>query len=88
MRPCRTGFKIGPLFAANPDVAESLLVAVASRVPGQPIFLDVPETNRDALALAARYKMREVFGCARMVLGPIPKLPDAEIFGVTTFELG
>jgi len=88
MRPCRIGYKIGPLFAANPGVAESLLVAVASRVPGEPIFLDVPEINRDALALAARYKMSEVFGCARMVLGPVPELPDAEIFGVTTFELG
>ena len=88
MRPCRIGHKIGPLFAANADVAESLLVAVASRVPGEPIFLDVPEINRDALALVARYGMSEVFGCARMVLGPIPRLPDAEIFGVTTFELG
>jgi len=88
MRPCRTGYKIGPLFAANANVAESLLVAVASRAPGEPIFLDVPEINDDALALVARYGMRVVFGCARMVLGPIPKLPDAEIFGVTTFELG
>ena len=88
MRPCRTGYKIGPLFAANSVVAESLLVAVASRVPGEPIFLDIPETNRDALALAARYGMSEVFSCARMVLGPIPELPDAEIFGVTTLELG
>ena len=25
--------------------------------------------------------MREVFGCARMYLGPAPDLPDAEIFG-------
>ncbi len=88
MRPCRIGHKIGPLFAANADVAESLLVAVASRVPGEPIFLDVPEINRDALTLVARYGMSEVFGCARMVLGPIPQLPDAEIFGVATFELG
>jgi len=88
MRPCRTGYKIGPLFAANADMAESLLVAVASRVPGEAIFLDVPEHNRDALALVERYRMSEVFGCARMVLGPIPQLPDAEIFGVTTFELG
>jgi Acetyltransferase (GNAT) domain len=88
MRPCRTGYKIGPLFAANVAVAESLLVAVASRVPGEPIFLDVPEINRDAVALVARYGMSEVFGCARMVLGLVPQLPDAEIFGVTTFELG
>src|ERR1051325_4210970 len=32
MRPCRIGYKIGPLFAANPNVAESLLVSIASRV--------------------------------------------------------
>ena len=69
-------------------MAESLLIALGSQVPGEPIFLDVPEINRGALALAARYGMSEVFGCARMVLGPIPELPDAEIFGVTTFELG
>ena len=37
---------------------------------------------------SAHHGMKEVFGCARMVLGPIPKLPDDEIFGVTTFELG
>jgi len=88
MRPCRTGHKIGPLFAANSSVAEQLLIAFASRVPGEPIFLDVPEINRDAVALVADHGMKEVFGCARMVLGPVPKLPDDEIFGVTTFELG
>ena len=88
MRPCQTGHKIGPLFAANATVAEQLLIALGSRVPGEPIFLDVPEINRDALALVARHNMKEVFGCARMVLGPIPRLPDDQIFGVTTFELG
>ncbi len=88
MRPCRVGHKIGPLFAANADVAERLFVALAARVPGEPIFLDAPEVNRDAMALAERHGMSEVFGCARMVLGPVPELPDAEIFGVTTFELG
>src|SRR6478672_9119708 len=71
MRPCRTGYKIGPLFAANAGVAESLLIALGSRVPGEPIFLDVPEINRGAVELVARYRMSEVFGCARMVVGPI-----------------
>jgi hypothetical protein len=32
--------------------------------------------------------MTEVFGCAKMTLGPPPVLPWPEIFGVTTFELG
>jgi hypothetical protein len=30
----------------------------------------------------------EVFGCARMYLGPPPALAHRRIFGVTTFELG
>lgn len=88
MRPCRVGHKIGPLFADSPTAAERLFTAVASRVPGEPIYLDVPEINADAMALAARHEMAEVFGCARMVLGPVPALPHEEIFGVTTFELG
>jgi hypothetical protein len=40
------------------------------------------------MALARRHRMREVYGCARMYLGPRPPLPEDEIFGVTTFELG
>jgi hypothetical protein len=88
MRPCRIGYKIGPLFAANTTVAESLLVALDSRVPDQPVFVDVPENNREALELVARHGMKQSFGCARMILGPAPQLPDDEIFGVTTFELG
>ena len=88
MRPCRIGYKIGPLFAANTTGAESLLLALGSRVAGQPVFVDVPEKNREALALVARHGMKQSFGCARMILGPVPHLPDGEIFGVTTFELG
>ena len=65
-----------------------IMATVGFMAGGGPGGKRVPEINADALALVARYKMREVFGCARMVFGPIPQLPDAEIFGVTTFELG
>ncbi len=88
LRPCRVGHKIGPLFAADAAAAERLFVALSRRVPGEPIFLDLPEANAAALALARRHGMREVFGCAKMYLGPPPQLPEDEIFGVTTFELG
>jgi ribosomal protein S18 acetylase RimI-like enzyme len=88
LRPCRMGHKIGPLFAADAEAAERLFVALSRRVSGQPIYLDVPETNPAAVALARRHGMSEVFGCAKMYLGPRPALPEAEIFGVTTFELG
>lgn len=88
VRPARDGYRIGPLFADDPAVAEALFSAATARVAGAPVFLDVPERNADALALAARHGMEEVFGCARMTLGPPPELPWDEIYGVTTYELG
>lgn len=88
IRPCRTGYKIGPLFADNADFADALFRALVSQVPGEPVYLDVPEGNPAALELAHRYNMGEVFGCAKMYFGPAPKLPEHEIFGITTFELG
>jgi len=88
IRPCRQGFKIGPLFAADGDTAEALYRGLGDIAPGAPVFLDVPEDNAQAMALAERHGMREVFGCARMYYGPPPIVPQGEIFGVTTFELG
>jgi hypothetical protein len=88
LRPCQTGFKIGPLFADTPAIAESLFTALSAEAPGQPIFLDTPEDNPAALQLAARHGLKEVFGCARMYTGIAPNLPLNNIYGVTTFELG
>lgn len=88
VRPCQEGFKIGPLFADSPDVAEALFAALSEHAAGQPIFLDTPENNPAALALAQRHGLTEVFGCARMVYGTAPDLPWSRIYGVTTFELG
>ena len=88
VRPCRQGSKIGPLFAADGETADALFRTLGDIAPGEPIFLDVPENNPQAVALAQRHRMREVFGCARMYYGPPPFLPYGEIFGVTTFELG
>jgi len=88
MRPCRSGFKIGPLFADDAVAANDLYLALSGQVPGEPVFLDVPENNPAGLELARRHDMAEVFGCAKMYIGARPRLPDHEIFGVTTFELG
>jgi GNAT superfamily N-acetyltransferase len=87
-RPCSTGHRIGPLFADDPEVADALYVALASRLAGAIVYLDVPEVNPAAVELAARHGMVEVFPCARMTLGTPPELPWDEIYGVTTFELG
>ncbi len=89
IRPCRVGFKIGPLFADTPEVAEALYRSLVSHAPaGSPVYLDVPEVNEAALALAGRYGMRRVFETARMYNGEAPAIDLSRVFGVTTFELG
>ena len=88
IRPCRHGFKIGPLFADSDEGADLLFRALAAGAKGAEIFLDCPEPNRSATALAARYGLSPVFETARMYRGPAPGLPLARIYGITTFELG
>lgn len=87
-RPCRQGYKIGPLFADNKTAAEQLFCALSNEVQGQVIYLDVPENNIAAVEMAQKYQMKEVFGCAKMYYGTRPILPEQQIFAVTTFELG
>ena len=88
IRRCREGCKIGPLFADDPAAAEALFAALALFAGDGPVFLDVPENNLAAMALARRHGMEEVFGCARMYLGPLPAIDQARVFGITTFEFG
>lgn len=88
IRRCGDGCKIGPLFADDAAAAENLYTHLARFAAGGPLFLDAPENNPAAMDLVRRYRMTEVFGCARMYLGPAPDLAHDRIFGVTTFELG
>ena len=89
LRPCVTGYKIGPLFADDPSVAECLFAALSKSAPqGAPIYLDVPSVNPAAVALTEKHNMRAVFETARMYTRENPALPFNRLFGVTTFELG
>jgi ribosomal protein S18 acetylase RimI-like enzyme len=88
LRACRCGFKIGPLFADDPQIAGALFQGLASRVPGQPIFLDTPEANPAAIELARRHGMEPVFETARMYTKGSPAGRIDHCFGVTTLELG
>ncbi|MBV5326886.1 MAG: GNAT family N-acetyltransferase [Chlorobium sp.] len=89
IRTCRSGSKIGPLFADRADLAEELFCALKASAPeGSPLFLDIPEVNPEAVKLAQRHNMTVVFETSRMYQGNIPELPLGNIYGVTTFELG
>ena len=89
IRPCRVGYKVGPLFANDAESAERLLRALISRAePGEPVQVDIPAVNPSALELVQAHAMRPVFQTARMYAGQAPDLPLDRMFGITTFELG
>jgi hypothetical protein len=88
IRPCRRGYKIGPLVADDRTTAEAVLAALLEAVGGGEIFLDVPSVNRDAGALAQDLGLAPVFETACMYTGAIPSLHLQRVFGVATFELG
>jgi GNAT superfamily N-acetyltransferase len=88
IRQCMNGHKIGPLFADSPEIAEAIYRGLAATVPGELIYLDTPEPNAAAVALARSHGMTEVFGTERMYTREIPQLPLRRIFGITSFELG
>ena len=89
LRPCRVGYKLGPLFADDAALADRLLRALAAQLPeGTRVQLDLPAINADAVALAAAHGMTAVFETARMYNGAAPALPLGRLYGVTSFELG
>lgn len=89
IRPCKIGWKIGPLFAENPEIARAILNNLLALIPeNQTFYLDVPEPNHDAIRLAESFNMSVVFGTARMYTREEPEIDIYKIFGVTTFELG
>lgn len=88
LRPCREGSKIGPLFAETPEAARAVFASLLARAPAGPVFLDVPEPNVQAIIMAREASMVPAFETARMYAGQAPELPLAQIYGITSFELG
>jgi len=87
VRACREGFKVGPLFADDLDVALALLAALA-RACGGEIQIDVPDTQREFSAALEAAGLARGFETARMYRGPVPAIRLGGVYGVTSLELG
>lgn len=88
IRACRKGYKIGPLFADEAELADELFQALCLHAKGDLVYLDTPERNPAALELARRYGMSKMFETARMYTQEEPEMDLSKIYGITTFELG
>ncbi|MFF3620638.1 GNAT family N-acetyltransferase [Streptomyces sp. NPDC002467] len=88
IRPSSGAHRIGPLYAADPAVADALLRGLARSAAGAAVAVDVPDANPRAAGLFEALGLEPTFETARMYTGPTPELPSAELFGVTSLELG
>ncbi len=88
IRKATTGYKVCPLFADNPTIAEALYQACLNAINDESLFLDIPMSNEAAKALVKKYEATYIFECARMYYGTPPTVALDKIFGITTFELG
>ncbi|UYN95168.1 MAG: GNAT family N-acetyltransferase [Enhydrobacter sp.] len=88
MRVCRAASRVGPLYAASPDIAAALVSDLAARLGAKSVAIDVPDINRPAMALAGQLGLKPSFETARMYTGADPEIELAGLYGVTSLELG
>jgi hypothetical protein len=88
IRKCFDGYKIGPLFCDNYQIAYKIFNGLISNIRDENIFLDIMETNEDAKRLVLGLGMKPVFTTARMYTKKSPDIRWNNVFGLTTFELG
>jgi len=89
IRPAARGWRVGPLFAETPQLADTLFRSLVGQLPpGTEYFIDIPESNGNAEVLTLRHHLEPGFKTARMYANGTLTLPTAEIYGTTTLELG
>lgn len=86
-RACRDGFKVGPLFAREIDVAVTLFASLAGACGGD-IHIDVPGGKEEFSTLLEAAGLSRGFETARMYRGAAPSIGLGGVYGVTSLELG
>lgn len=91
IRPCLLrdgeGWRIGPLLADTPSLAELLLNRLIQRHPGV-VLLDSPGANPFAAELLHRLGFISISQTLRMYRGEQPPISLDEVYGLACLELG
>jgi hypothetical protein len=88
VRAAVSASRIGPLYAASPEIAAALVGKLAAAIPGRGIAVDMPDFNQAGLELAGQLGLRPAFETARMYTGAEPAIDRPGLFGVASLELG
>jgi len=90
---CIDGYKIGPLFANDKEIAQKLYASFAYilQVKRNIVHLDVPENNQTAVKLATQFGLYKTFETTRMYKSKEPlieKPSNSNVYAITTLEIG
>ncbi len=88
MRRCRRGWLFGPVYGIDFEAVDELIRHMAAKTLAEDAYLDIPETNADAIKLAFAMGMTPVGARARMFKNGA--LPEAysDIYGFTSLDIG
>ena len=85
MQPCGAASQLGPFSAMESKGAEILFDAALCMVPeGVTVYLDAPASNRSALRLYNRYRMRITGTAELMYAGKRPDFHPEFLYGLAT----
>lgn len=91
IRPCLlrqgTGWRIGPLLADSPQLAERLLLGMLARHRGE-VLIDVPGANPHGDPLMGRLGFQPQGTVLRMYRGEPPRVGLGDVYGLACLELG
>jgi GNAT superfamily N-acetyltransferase len=87
-RPCRIGWRVGPLLSPSAHVAEALMCSVLEGMGPQEISVDMPEPAVAAHALALGHGMIPTSMTHRMYKGQPRHYDPRALFAIASPELG
>lgn len=88
LRDAQSASRVGPLFAADAEIAGALVSDLAKERGAASVAVDVPGVNERAGEWAREAGLTPTFETARMYTGPPPESDRAGMFGITSLELG
>jgi len=87
-RRCRSGSKIGPLYARSESDARALMSANPFGKPDMPCFVDIVEQNAPLAHIVKSLNFEPTFETARMFCGTQPAAKPVRFQAIATMELG
>lgn len=88
IRPCRSGYRIGPLTACTEGAAPALYDALTGLCPGELISLSAPEPNRMAGELASARGLAQHASTVRMYSQPVRPVALSRCYAIASLAYG